>query len=88
MQTKSTIKNKFNFYLDILGRHSFYPCGTKKSKKVQINLDDTVYIVYLAEMNFHAWMINKNLHNYVLEEIINNKENKYTTTTTKKKKKL
>ena len=26
---KDTIKNEFNFYLDILGRHSFYPYGTK-----------------------------------------------------------
>ena len=49
---KSTIKTEFNFYLDILGRHSFNPYGTKKSKKVQINLDDTVYSIYLAEKNF------------------------------------
>ena len=48
----------------------------KKVKKIQINLDNTVYSVYLAEINFCAWMINKNLHNYVLEETINNKENK------------
>ena len=33
LQRKSTIKNKFNFHLDILGRHSFYPYGTKKVKK-------------------------------------------------------
>ena len=26
---KDTIKNEFNFYLYILGRHSFYPYGTK-----------------------------------------------------------
>ena len=51
----------------------------KKSKKIQIDLDDTVYSVYLAEINFYAWLINRNLHNCVLEEIINNKENKYTT---------
>ena len=31
LQTKSTIKNEFNFYLDTLGRHLFYPFGTKKS---------------------------------------------------------
>ena len=33
-QTKSnkdTIKNEFNLYLDTLGRHSFYPYGTKKN---------------------------------------------------------
>ena len=63
LQTKNTIKNEFNFYLDALGRHSFYTYGTKKSKKIQINLDDTVYSVYLAEINFYAWMINKNLQN-------------------------
>ena len=69
--------NKFNFYLEILGRHSFYPYGTKKNKKIQIDLDDTVYTIYLAEINFYAWMIDRNLHNYVLEEIFNSKEIKY-----------
>ena len=44
--------NEFNFYLDTLGRHSFYPYGTKKSKKIQIDLDDTLYSVYLAEISF------------------------------------
>ena len=62
----------------------FYPYGTKKSKKIQIDLDDTVYSVYLAEINFYAWLINRNLHNCVLEEIINSKENKYTTKKQKK----
>ena len=52
---------------------------------MQINLDNTVCSVYLAEINFYAWMINKNLHNYVLGEIINNKENKYTTKKAKKR---
>ena len=46
----------------------------RKSKRVQIDLDDTVYSVYLAETNFHTWLINRNLHNYILEEIINNKK--------------
>ena len=85
-QTKSNkdrIKNEFNFYLNTFGRHSFYPSGTKKIKKVQIDLDDTAYSVYLAEINFHAWLINRNLHNYMPEEIINNVEITYTT---KKKK--
>ena len=57
---------------------SFYPYGTKKSKKLQINLDDTVYSAYLAEKFFYTWMININLYNYMLEKIINNKENKHT----------
>ena len=52
---------------------------------MQIDLDDTVYSVYLAEINFYAWLINRNLHNYILEEIINNKEIKYTTKKQKKK---
>ena len=64
---KNTIKNEFNFYLDTLGRHSFHPYGTKKSKKIQTDLDDTVYSVYLAEINFYASLINRNLHNYILE---------------------
>ena len=54
LQTKSTIKNAFNFYLNILGRHSFYLYRTKKSKKIQINLNDTVYSICLAEINFYA----------------------------------
>ena len=33
-------------------------------------------------------MVDRNLHNYVLKEMINNKENKYTTTTTKNNVKL
>ena len=65
---KSTIKNEFNLYLDTSGKHSIYPYGTKKSKKVQIDLYDTVYSVYLAEVNFYAWLINRNLHNYLLED--------------------
>ena len=36
LQTKSTIKNAFNFYLDTLGKHSFYPYGTKKGKKYKL----------------------------------------------------
>ena len=85
-QTKSnkdTIKNEFNFYLDTLGRHSFYPYGTKKNKKIQIDLDNTVYSVYLAQINFYAWLINRNLLNYTLEETINNEK---LTCTTKKQK--
>ena len=85
-QTKNTIKNEFNFYIDTLGRHSFYPYGTKKSKKILIDLDDTVYSVYLAEINFYAWLTNKNLHSYVLEEIINNEKIVYTPKKKKKKK--
>ena len=27
---KNAIQNEFNLYLDTLGRHSFYPYGTKK----------------------------------------------------------
>ena len=27
---KHTIKNEFNLYINTLGRHSFYPYGTKK----------------------------------------------------------
>ena len=42
------------------------------------------YSVYLAEINFYGWLINRNLHNYILEEIINNNKNKYTTKKTKK----
>ena len=44
-QTKSNkdrIKNEFILYLDILGKDSFYPYGTRKSKKVQIDLDDSL----------------------------------------------
>ena len=85
-QTKSnkdTIKNEFNLYLDTLGRHSFYPYGTKKNKKIQIDLDNTVYSVYLAQINFYAWLINRNLLNYTLEETINNEK---ITCTTKKQK--
>ena len=33
---KNTIKNEFNFHLDTLGRHSFYPYGTKKVKKYKL----------------------------------------------------
>ena len=87
-QTKSnkdTIKNEFNLYLDTLGRHSFYPYGTKKNKKIQIDLDNTVYSVYLAQINFYAWLINRNLLNYILEETINNE--KITCTTKKQKSK-
>ena len=43
---KNTIKNEFSLYLDTLGKHSFHPYGTKKSEKVQIDLDGTVYSVY------------------------------------------
>ena len=85
-QTKSnkdTIKNEFNLYLDTLGRHSFYPYGTKKNKKIQIDLDNTVYSVYLAQIHFYAWLINRNLLNYTLEETINNEK---ITCTTKKQK--
>ena len=87
-QTKSnkdTIKNEFNLYLDTLWRHSFYPYGTKKNKKIQIDLDNTVYSVYLPQINFYAWLINRNLLNYILEETINNE--KITCTTKKQKNK-
>ena len=50
----------------------------KKSKKILIDLDDTVYSVYLAQINFYAWLINRNLHSYILEEIINNEKIIYT----------
>ena len=53
----------------------------KKVKKYKL-----IYSVNLAEINFYAWMIVRNLHNYVLKEIINHKENKYTTKKTKQKK--
>ena len=59
---KNTIKNEFNLYLDTSGKHSIYSYGSKKSKKIQIRLDNTVYSVYLAEINFYAWLINKNVH--------------------------
>ena len=52
---------------------------------MQIDLDDTVYSIYLVEINFYAWMIDRNLHNFMLEEITNNKESKYTTKKQKKK---
>ena len=51
---------------------------------MQIDLDDTVYNVYLAEINFYAQLINRNLHNYILEEILNNEKNKHTTKKQKK----
>ena len=54
-QTKSNkniIKNEFNFYPDMFQRHSFYPYETKKSKKIKIDWDDTVYSVYLGEIIF------------------------------------
>ena len=48
-QTKSNkdrIKNEFILYLDILGKDSFYPYGTRKSKKVQIDLDDSLQCLF------------------------------------------
>ena len=68
---KDRIKDEFNLYLDTLGRHLFYPYGTRTSKKMQIDLDDTVYSFHLSEINFYACIINRNLHNYILEEITN-----------------
>ena len=62
----------------------FYPYGTKKSKKIQIDLDNTAYSVYLAQINFYTWLINRNLHNYILEEIIDNEKIKYITKKQKK----
>ena len=38
-----------------------------------------MYSVYLAQINFYAWLINRNLHNYMLEEILNNGKIKYKT---------
>ena len=35
-------------------------------------------------MNFYAWLINRNLHNHIPEEIINNKKNMYRTKKQKK----
>ena len=74
-QTKNTMKNKFNFHFDTQGRHSLYPYGTKKSKKILIDLDDTVYSVYLVQINSYAWLINRNLYSYILKELINNEKN-------------
>ena len=81
---KNTIKNEFDLYLHNLGRHSICPYETKKSKTIQIHLDDRAYSVYLSEKIFYAWLINRNLHNYTLEETVNHKKITYTT---KKKKK-
>ena len=53
----------------------------RKVKKCKL-----IYSVNLAEINFYAWMIVRNLHNYVLKEIINHKENKYKTKKQNKKK--
>ena len=50
-----------------------------------IDLDDTVYSVYLAQINFYAWLINRNLYSNMLEEIINNEKIMYTPKKTKKK---
>ena len=60
----------------------------KKAKKTQIALDSTVYSVYLAQINFYAWLIKRNLHNYILEETINNEKITYTATIKNKKNKL
>ena len=46
---------------------------------MQIDLDNTVYSVYFAQINFYAWLINRNLHIYILEGIINDKKMTYTT---------
>ena len=43
-----------------------------------------MYSVYLAGINFYAWLIKRNLYNFILEEIINNKEIKYITKKQKK----
>ena len=51
----------------------------KKVKKYKL-----IYSVNLAEINFYAWMIVKNLHYYVLKEIINRKQ-VYNKKTNKKK---
>ena len=44
-----------------------------------------MYSVYLAQINFYTWLINKNLHNYILEEITNNEKITYITKNQKKK---
>ena len=49
-----------------------------------IDLDDTVYSVYLAQINFYAWLINRNLYSNMLEEIINIEKIMYTPKKTKK----
>ena len=55
---------------------------------MQIDLDDTVYSFHLSEINIYAWMINRNLHNYILEELLIFKENEYTTKKTKNKNRM
>ena len=47
-------------------------------------MNNTVYSVHLAQINFYACLINRNLHNYILEEIINNEKIKYATKKQKK----
>ena len=42
-----------------------------------MDVDNTVYSVYLAQMNFYAWLINRNLHNYILEEVTINEKITY-----------
>ena len=49
-----------------------------------MDLENTVYSVYLAQINFYAWLINRNVHNYILEEIIDNEKIKYITKKQKK----
>ena len=44
-----------------------------------------MYSGYLAQINFYAWLINRNLHNYILEEITNNEKITYITKKQKKK---
>ena len=42
-----------------------------------IDLEDTVCSVYLAQINFYAWLTNRNLYSYILEEIINEEKSIY-----------
>ena len=70
-------QKKINFYRDTPGRHSFYHYGIKKSKTTLIDLEDTVCSVYLAQINFYAWLTNRNLYSYILEEIINEEKSIY-----------
>ena len=44
-----------------------------------------MYSVYLAQIIFYAWLINRNSHNYILEEFINNEQVTYTTNKKTKK---
>ena len=77
LQTALSQTKKINFYRDTPGRHSFYHYGIKKSKTTLIDLEDIVCSVYLAQINFYAWLTNRNLYSYILEEIINEEKSIY-----------